>query len=76
MAINITCDTKEEAEFIGEAMNVYQAEAGPVPFLNPNNTTVSVGDDKYTEWYMDDEGDIPWDFYGLDEPDDEDEEED
>lgn len=58
MAINITCDTKEEAEFIGEIMNVYQAEAGPVPFLNPINITVSVGEDEYTEWYMDDEGEF------------------
>lgn len=74
MAINITCDTKEEAEFIGEAMNVYQAEAGPVPFLNPNNVTVSVGEDEYTEWCEDDEGVIPWEFYGLDEPDEDDEE--
>jgi hypothetical protein len=75
MAIKIICDTKDEADFIGDAINTSQSEAGPLPFLNPVNTTISIGEDKYTEWCEDDDGVIPWEFYGLSTPDDEDEEE-
>lgn len=74
MAIKIECDTKEEAGYIGEAINTYQGEAGPLPYLNPVNTTISIGEENYNDWYMDDDGEIPWEFYGLDEPDDDDEE--
>ncbi len=73
MAIKITCDTKDEADFIGEAINVFQSEAGPLPYLNPMNTTISVDEDKFTDWYVDDDGETFWDFYGLDDPDEEEE---
>ena len=76
MAIKIECDTDKEANYIGTAINVYQSEAGPVPYLNPNNVTISIGEKNYNDWYMDDDGEIPWEFYGLDEPDDDEDEED
>lgn len=76
MAINIKCDTDEEAFYITDAINSAQAEMGPVPHLNPKNTSVYIGDTKYEDWGMSEDGEIPWDFYGLEPEFDDDEEDD
>lgn len=49
--INIKCDTQNEAEFIGEAINVYFGETDGVPELEHDNTKIYVGDEEYTDWY-------------------------
>ena len=74
MAIKIECDTKDEAGYIGEAINSCQAMVGPIPYLNPNNVTISIGEENYNDWCTDEDGEIVWDFYGLDELDYEDDE--
>lgn len=67
MAIKVICDTIDEAASVGEAFDFSQRVSFDDPFLFPDNTTILVGDEVYTDWYDEDEYD------DEEEEDDEDE---